>query len=127
MTHAERCPVCERSGEYCPPHQRDPATCHGCGGKGWVTVYDSGPQPHPNDGTKGLFEVNGQVCIAMPSLKHEDAWDIWPSQHTGPVPLTVQTLAHFEPLDDRARCMMETANHRMIQEHRPNDSDSDQD
>ena len=34
MTHAEKCPVCSGSGEYADKK------CHGCKGKGWVTVSD---------------------------------------------------------------------------------------
>lgn len=49
MAHAERCPVCGGSGKLrddgkttCPM----PKTCHGCSGKGWITVQDS-VYPHP--------------------------------------------------------------------------------
>lgn len=31
MAHAEVCPVCQGKG-------KGEATCHGCGGKGWVEV-----------------------------------------------------------------------------------------
>jgi hypothetical protein len=37
MSHAEKCPVCEGSGKY------EKAQCHGCEGKGWVTVQDDQP------------------------------------------------------------------------------------
>jgi len=46
--HAERCPICSGSGEireipkyqfeHVPRHQRK--ACHGCNGRGWVTVLD---------------------------------------------------------------------------------------
>jgi len=35
MVHAEKCPVCNGSGKY---EEKD---CHGCNGKGWITVEDS--------------------------------------------------------------------------------------
>ncbi len=44
MSHAEKCPICFGSGEHTPPENprvtgSEPVrTCHGCGGKGWVTV-----------------------------------------------------------------------------------------
>ena len=55
-SHAERCPVCYGSGKYTPPYDPNsssvpqPQTCHGCGGKGWVELYDyqTQPQPQPN-------------------------------------------------------------------------------
>lgn len=34
MSHAERCPVCNGSGKY------EEKECHGCNGKGWITVED---------------------------------------------------------------------------------------
>ena len=53
MSHAETCPVCHGSGKYTP--QNDgmstavpmPQTCHGCGGKGWVELYDYQPTVIP--------------------------------------------------------------------------------
>ena len=33
--HAEQCPVCKSSGKY------EEKECHGCNGKGWVTVTDN--------------------------------------------------------------------------------------
>jgi len=48
VAKAVRCPVCGGSGRVWDTHV-DPGltavragfrTCHGCGGKGWVTVYD---------------------------------------------------------------------------------------
>ena len=33
--HAEKCPVCEGSGEY------KEKECHGCNGKGWIEVSDN--------------------------------------------------------------------------------------
>jgi DnaJ-class molecular chaperone len=35
-TTAQRCPVCEGSGEYTTDFRS--RNCHGCDGKGWVTV-----------------------------------------------------------------------------------------
>lgn len=35
MTHAEKCPVCDGYGVVPREEER---TCHGCKGKGWVTV-----------------------------------------------------------------------------------------
>jgi hypothetical protein len=40
MSHAELCPVCKGSGK----HQVVDQACHGCDGKGWVTVQDSSEQ-----------------------------------------------------------------------------------
>lgn len=40
LAHAETCPVCRGKGSLLGD------TCHGCGGKGWVTVEDS-PQAIP--------------------------------------------------------------------------------
>lgn len=43
---AQRCPVCGGSGKYQHPDNGHstaplmPETCHGCNGKGWVTVSD---------------------------------------------------------------------------------------
>lgn len=48
MAHAEKCPVCSGTGKSEPDK-----VCHGCDGKGWVTVKDddSGnwtyPVPYP--------------------------------------------------------------------------------
>jgi len=50
MAHAEKCPVCGGSGGY--KGMPDPGstviigpwiTCHGCSGRGWVTVQDEEP------------------------------------------------------------------------------------
>lgn len=48
LSHAEICPVCRGTGKYTiyntyvnstfTPYSEQ--TCHGCGGKGWVTVQD---------------------------------------------------------------------------------------
>jgi hypothetical protein len=42
MAHAEKCPVCYGFGKLGNDNQRDCSgkTCHGCDGKGWVTVQD---------------------------------------------------------------------------------------
>jgi len=45
MAHAEKCPVCHGTGKITKGgwHAGTPLkkTCHGCGGKGWVTVQDN--------------------------------------------------------------------------------------
>jgi len=50
--HAERCPVCNGRGTLRPEDLGEcgytssaERQCHGCGGKGWVTVGDYNPQP----------------------------------------------------------------------------------
>ena len=44
MAHAEKCPVCEGTGNNVIAEEEPPMnTCKGCGGKGWVEVEDS---PH---------------------------------------------------------------------------------
>ena len=41
---ATKCPVCEGTGKY------EEKTCHGCDGKGWVSVSeDYSPYPIPYD------------------------------------------------------------------------------
>lgn len=49
MSHAEKCPICQGAGtivkfEY-PPATcvTVPTICHGCNGKGWITVEDEMP------------------------------------------------------------------------------------
>lgn len=54
MAHAEICPVCK--GE------RDGKPCHGCGGKGWVTIEDNYqpwyPQPiYPAPWHPGFYTI----------------------------------------------------------------------
>ena len=39
MNYAQKCPVCEGSGKY------NDNTCHGCEGKGWVTVQNDRQKP----------------------------------------------------------------------------------
>ena len=40
-SHAERCPVCHGAGKVKPKGLGEPEKqCHGCGGRGWVTVQD---------------------------------------------------------------------------------------
>ncbi len=44
MNHAEKCPVCKGAGKVSSNNASTTGpyfgTCHGCGGKGWVTVQD---------------------------------------------------------------------------------------
>jgi len=37
MAHAEKCPVCDGSGDVATKQ------CHGCAGRGWVEVKDEAP------------------------------------------------------------------------------------
>jgi len=52
MAHAERCPVCGGCGKISQPNEGtstvppSPLLCHGCSGRGWVTVEDS-PRVYP--------------------------------------------------------------------------------
>lgn len=44
MAHAERCPICLGEGKIRPEgvwSEDYKATCHGCGGKGWIEVQDN--------------------------------------------------------------------------------------
>ena len=45
MNHAEKCPVCNGTGKISTGNSSTAGpveeVCHGCGGKGWVTVEDS--------------------------------------------------------------------------------------
>lgn len=48
LNHAEICPVCEGTGKYKEHYNFVSTTnawtekiCHGCDGKGWVTVQDA--------------------------------------------------------------------------------------
>ena len=66
MAHAEKCPVCGGSGKAVPegPWGGGPSTyptCHGCQGKGWVTVED---HRTPLASIPELYEwaVRGQFC-----------------------------------------------------------------
>ena len=36
MAHAQICPVCNGKGKL-----KDGSKCHGCGGKGWITIQDN--------------------------------------------------------------------------------------
>lgn len=53
MNHAETCPVCGGKGTVLPPPNYEVTSaqteqaCHGCGGRGWVTV--PGPDSTPID------------------------------------------------------------------------------
>jgi hypothetical protein len=52
MAHAERCPVCHGSGKLSNDGKSTAVsepTCHGCWGRGWVTVEDACPAlPSPH-------------------------------------------------------------------------------
>lgn len=69
MQHAEICPVCKGSGIYCEyvdyVHTTGPInkrTCHGCSGKGWITVPDSTPlYRHPDLGPEIIYNSIGDV------------------------------------------------------------------
>lgn len=55
MAHAEICPVCAGRGlihSAGTSGTMPDTTCHGCGGKGWVTVGGDAPiDIHPTDRT----------------------------------------------------------------------------
>lgn len=42
MSHAEICPICRGKGTNRDDNASTPYTypCHGCGGRGWITVID---------------------------------------------------------------------------------------
>lgn len=51
MSHSEKCPVCQGSGQLMNMNPQITAgyyttTCNGCNGKGWITVEDSTPPLH---------------------------------------------------------------------------------
>jgi len=49
MAHAERCPICYGKGTI--PDKYNTNTehkCHGCDGKGWVSVADEPYYPYPS-------------------------------------------------------------------------------
>ena len=51
MAHAQKCPICSGEGtvEKDIGHGigREDLTCHGCGGKGWITIQDNDQQRIP--------------------------------------------------------------------------------
>lgn len=57
MAHAEKCPVCDGSGQVHGPSSRDTALreCHGCSGRGWVEVSD--PEPKVFELREGPVDV----------------------------------------------------------------------
>jgi len=66
MAHAEKCPVCDGSGKV----KVDDITidCHGCAGKGWVTVHDYNTDPRGDDSdidTEPIADVNGDFITRM--------------------------------------------------------------
>ena len=51
MSHSEVCPICHGKGELTTYDEsstgnRTTKTCHGCNGKGWITVEDNYPKPY---------------------------------------------------------------------------------
>jgi len=72
MAHAELCPVCSGSGKTLKGHvgtaiHQEKQVCHGCGGKGWVTVGTEYPRPSltPTDDGPGCLSVNGIPQLAF--------------------------------------------------------------
>jgi hypothetical protein len=61
--HSEKCPVCKGEGKIGNDNCRDcvsTSTCHGCAGKGWVTVQDE-------------FKLNpAQIGIIEDNKTHDD-------------------------------------------------------
>jgi DnaJ-class molecular chaperone len=52
MTHSEKCPVCNGCGKNWNlddgiTEVTFPRTCHGCSGKGWITIPDFPVKPFP--------------------------------------------------------------------------------
>ena len=46
MAHAEKCPICNGTGNLAKemyPYEGTRQSCHGCNGKGWVEVADAPP------------------------------------------------------------------------------------
>ena len=66
MAHAERCLVCNTSGKV------NGKQCHGCEGKGWVTVNDDSKPYYP------IFPYTPYVepfpCTA-PVVSYQVTWD----------------------------------------------------
>jgi DnaJ-class molecular chaperone len=58
MNHAEKCPICKGVGKVCSNEYATcpDATCHGCNGKGWVTVEDK-----TKSGSKVTLVTNEKV------------------------------------------------------------------
>lgn len=62
-SHVEICPICRGSGKYkeydqgLSTYTYIQRTCHGCEGKGWITVSDVNPYNHIN--TNG--EINPDI------------------------------------------------------------------
>ena len=59
MAHSEKCPVCDGTGKYKKDWSDEEMSCHGCNGRGWITIkhepipyvpqpyYPINPQPWP--------------------------------------------------------------------------------
>ena len=68
MAHAEICPVCKGTGKYqenpFPPNSSTATMkqlCHGCGGRGWVTVGTEYPTEHPKSKDTSPYKVDPDV------------------------------------------------------------------
>lgn len=63
MNHSEICPICKGCGIYKEYYDYvnttgafSQRTCHGCNGKGWITVPDSYPSyRHPDLGPEIMY------------------------------------------------------------------------
>lgn len=76
--HAEICPVCQGSGKYreyinyaTTTNASYERTCHGCGGKGWVTVSEYEEiSYHASsvDGQTTLFNMEEAIEKHVPNI-----------------------------------------------------------
>lgn len=88
MSHAEVCPLCRGSGKR--DEALDDQNCHGCDGKGWVTVSDDGPFPFVPVPYYPICPQNPH----RPDYQPYDPYDIpyritWTSDNTSPCPLNL--------------------------------------
>jgi len=85
MTHAERCPVCGGSGEVAEKYQGTSSSmplmrpCHGCGGKGWIVVWDEmkdqvNKMTLINGEDYTVFQENERLKVENNELKGQIAW-----------------------------------------------------